>query len=192
MRITRWGDVLRLVEGGLQHGDRHRVLRDAPLEAFHNGLDRDLGWANGHGFLHGLSQVGRYSQGMSVAHRVIAGAAVLCAVAGAVAAGYSFGLRAERPREPLAVYALRSNYPDLMKPHPTATIGDLAADLCRRLEADEPATEMVAYVERTIGATEEEALNVVFDVWTQVCPDAPVPNRNGEVTPHWISPPQAL
>jgi hypothetical protein len=86
------------------------------------------------------------------------------------------------------VYALRSNYPALMKPHSTTAIGDLAADLCRRLMADEPATEMVAYVERTIGATEEQALNVVLDVWTQVCPDAPVPNRNGEVTPHWLPP----
>lgn len=113
----------------------------------------------------------------------------MCAVAGAVAAGYSLGLRAERPREPLAVYALRSNYPALMRPHSTTIIGDLAADLCRRLEADEPATEMVAYVERTIGATEEEALNVVLDVWTQVCPTAPVPNRNGEITPHWLTPP---
>lgn len=81
------------------------------------------------------------------------------------------------------MYALRSNYPALMKPHSTATIGDLAADLCRRMDADEPATAMVAHVERTIGATPREALDVVLDVWTQVCPMAPVPNRNGEVTP---------
>ena len=98
-------------------------------------------------------------------------------------AGYTAGKQAERPREPLAVHALRLSYPDLLRGRSTTEVGDLAADLCRRLSADEPVTELAASVERALGATPRQALNVVLDVWTHACPTAPTPNRDGELKP---------
>ena len=117
---------------------------------------------------------------MGNAQRVIA--AVLVAGAAAVA-GYTVGVTRESPREPLGVYILRA-YPAVTRGRTTEEIGDLAAALVQRVYADEPTEKLVGYVqEQVTGISQDEALNVVIDVWYHLCPGAPAPNRNGEITP---------
>lgn len=121
-----------------------------------------------------------YPQRMPRAATVLTAIAVLTAT---TVTAYTAGTRHRTAPDPVGVHALRYSYPDLTRGRSTSDLGDLLADVCQMLTADTPTPRIVQHVQDRLHATEPDALNVVLDVWSQACPTAPTPNRDGEITP---------